>query len=563
LPATQTWPTVRTIRHEGFRSQGETNRDTYTTSWNLASGGAPTGGAGPGPSHVVLVVGGEQQVPLAAVALWTSGHATLVAANALDDAAAAPTITLALPYGVAARVRVGDVLLPGDRSLAADAMVPAGADPRARAIEIASAIAAGRPPPRAAVHRTAPSSALQLADDDDAPATGLPSRERRILAAVRVWAAVEYFHGVGRLNHGWEQELRKVLPRLDAVTQAQAYVDELNAMLAALHDGHTGVYNQDERARRASTAIYWRRIDGKVAAGGFRDEAAARQAGIALGDELVGVDGVAVEQAIASLRRITSSGTEEALQQWAAAIVDRGARGTSVELDVRSASGKLRRVALRRDYGYDNNFWAHQGPHFRVLPDQIGYADLTRLTSDEVDAMFEALAQTRAIVFDMRGYPGGTAWLIGARINTRQTHVLSEIRTPIVTARASSGQITKRILQPAPATDKPLYRGKIIVLIDDRAVSAAEHLCLIFEATGGAKFVGSPTNGTNGEETYVRLPGGVEARFTGMEILHADGRQLQQIGIQPDVAVRPTLRGLRAGQDEVLDRAILYVQRGR
>ena len=52
-------------------------------------------------------------------------------------------------------------------------------------------------------------------------------------------------------------------------------------------------------------------------------------------------------------------------------------------------------------------------------------------------------------------------------------------------------------------------------------------------------------------------------RFTGMEIFHADGRQLQQVGIQPHITVRPTLRGLRAGKDEVLDPPLRYLATGK
>jgi C-terminal processing protease CtpA/Prc len=39
-------------------------------------------------------------------------------------------------------------------------------------------------------------------------------------------------------------------------------------------------------------------------------------------------------------------------------------------------------------------------------------------------------------------------------------------------------------------------------------------------------------------------------------VRHADHRQLQRIGLQPDVPVRPTLAGIRAGRDEVLERAL-------
>ena len=229
----------------------------------------------------------------------------------------------------------------------------------------------------------------------------------------------------------------------------------------------------------------------------------------------------------------------------------------------RRADGTQHRATLTRAYGDGDNYYARHGPHYRLLPGDIGYADLARLTSDEVDAMFDALSKTRAIVFDMRGYPNGTGRLVAQRIHTRSGDVLAEFRTPLVTARTAGRGAMVRVLQTLSTSDKPSYLGKVVVLIDDRAVSAGEHTCLAIEAASGATFIGSPTAGTDGEETYVRLPGGLEMRFTGQEVRHADGRQLQQIGIQPQITVRPTLPGLRAGRDEVLDRAVRYIQTGK
>ena len=40
---------------------------------------------------------------------------------------------------------------------------------------------------------------------------------------------------------------------------------------------------------------------------------------------------------------------------------------------------------------------------------------------------------------------------------------------------------------------------------------------------------------------------------------HADGRQLQRVGLQPQVPVSPTIAGIRAGRDEVLEAALKYV----
>ena len=66
--------------------------------------------------------------------------------------------------------------------------------------------------------------------------------------------------------------------------------------------------------------------------------------------------------------------------------------------------------------------------------------------------------------------------------------------------------------------------------------------------------------GANGNVTNLSAPGGLHVRFTGLGVWHADGRQLQRKGLQPTVEVYPTLAGIRSGKDEVLEKAIEYVQ---
>ena len=68
----------------------------------------------------------------------------------------------------------------------------------------------------------------------------------------------------------------------------------------------------------------------------------------------------------------------------------------------------------------------------------------------------------------------------------------------------------------------------------------------------------APRPEANGDVT-TRLRG-IIVSFTGQSVRHADGRQLQRVGLQPDVEVRPTIEGIRAGEDEVLQRAIEYLE---
>jgi C-terminal processing protease CtpA/Prc len=74
--------------------------------------------------------------------------------------------------------------------------------------------------------------------------------------------------------------------------------------------------------------------------------------------------------------------------------------------------------------------------------------------------------------------------------------------------------------------------------------------------------VGAPTNGANGDLTCVELPGEVALYFSGQSVRHRDGRELQRAGIQPHIHVAPTLEGVRAGRDEVLERALRFLETG-
>jgi C-terminal processing protease CtpA/Prc len=113
------------------------------------------------------------------------------------------------------------------------------------------------------------------------------------------------------------------------------------------------------------------------------------------------------------------------------------------------------------------------------------------------------------------------------------------------------------------ATGRPKYQGKTVTLIDERAISQSEHTGQFVEAACGTTFVGSPTQGANGDVTRMILPGNLTVMFGGHDVRHADGRQLQRVGLVPHVEVRPTIKGIREGKDEVLERGIRFLQEGK
>ncbi|CAN5139835.1 hypothetical protein BH09BAC4_BH09BAC4_06280 [soil metagenome] len=205
-------------------------------------------------------------------------------------------------------------------------------------------------------------------------------------------------------------------------------------------------------------------------------------------------------------------------------------------------------------------------PVLRLLPGNIGYADLDRLTAEQVDSLFVRFKDTKAIIFDMRGYPNGVFNAISARL-TRQAGIDAASfwryspRSPVwdQAHEGASTIIKSYFKRQLPLPIGPRYSGRVLMLIDERTQSQAEYTGLFLEAATPTTFVGSSSAGANGDVTYYRIPGGLTLAFSGNNVSHADGRQLQRLGIRPTIPVKPTIEGIRAGRDEVLDRAVLYL----
>jgi C-terminal processing protease CtpA/Prc len=293
-----------------------------------------------------------------------------------------------------------------------------------------------------------------------------------------------------------------------------------------------------------------------------------KEAGLEIGDVILKVDGEEASRRIAERLKYMAHSTPQAGIFYATErSLVRGPKDSTATLTVRDLHDQVREVKVARKMEYmPKTQGDRSGDVLRVLPDNIGYADLDRLTVPQVDEMFEKFKDCTAIIFDNRGYPNGTAWPIAPRLTKRNDVVAAMIKRVQPTSPAlpngevSSYQVMNTFFQRIPRTYKPRFLGETVMLIDERAVSQSEHTGLFFEAANGTKFIGGPTQGANGDVTNLSVPGGIYVYFTGEGIWHADGRQLQRVGLQPDIEVHPTLVGIRAGKDEVLDKAVEYLQ---
>ena len=98
------------------------------------------------------------------------------------------------------------------------------------------------------------------------------------------------------------------------------------------------------------------------------------------------------------------------------------------------------------------------------------------------------------------------------------------------------------------------YKGQIIILIDVTTGSAAEDMAAKLKAANNVKIIGESTNGSTGTPMFYDLHGGGRLRVCTIN------RSLSGVGVQPDISVNHTLKGIADGRDEILEAAIEYLR---
>ncbi|MCP3143804.1 S41 family peptidase [Pyxidicoccus xibeiensis] len=542
-------PGLRSTIHGGYKPQ--TGMDApYTTAFTQEASTLVRGSPGKKPSRVVFLLDEHSLVSPRMLALRAAGRALFVGEGPVTDALAVDTQDVPLGEKLTATVRTSETVLP----VGLDEQLPARADLKAPDAAFARALELARQKSRPKGSTASAPPEILWRPDNAYKESPYPSRELRLLAAVRLWNVVERFFPFTHLMEvNWSQQLPLLLKRFEAARDEKEYALEVAKAARELRDGHVGLSGPstyDEFWTGAWVPFEAQDIEGKVVVTELFDAQLAQ--GFSVGDVIEKVDGQPIEERLRRLESIHQGSTAASTRFFHIYLALVGPPGTEATLTVRNEKG-ARDVKLTRFPAASRK----EGPRepFKLLEDNISYVNLAQLEPGEVAEVMKKAQGTRAIVFDLRGYPRGAADVLAPYLNVKGAKTWTRAEVPIVAgSMLVNGRMT--VKQDLPTAEVPVYRGRTVTLIDERAMSHAEHTGLMLEATCGTTFVGSPTAGANGNMTYTTLPGGIWMTFTGMEIRHADGGQLQRKGLTPHVAVQPTLAGLRAGRDEVLERAL-------
>jgi C-terminal processing protease CtpA/Prc len=190
-----------------------------------------------------------------------------------------------------------------------------------------------------------------------------------------------------------------------------------------------------------------------------------------------------------------------------------------------------------------------------LLSNDVAYLKISTAKVSDARRYIENAAGTKGLILDIRDYPSEfMVFALGS--------LLVESETPF--ARVTQGDLANPgafhwaapiSLHPA----SPHYPGKIVVLVDETSVSAAEYAALAFRSAPKAIVVGSPTAGADGNVSTLPLPGGLHTMISGVGVFYPDKTPTQRVGIVPNILVTPTIAGIREQRDEVLEEALRQI----
>ena len=418
-----------------------------------------------------------------------------------------------------------------------------------------------------------------------------PSIGYRMLAAAKMFSVVNHFYpSRSSMQNDWDQAYKTTIPRFINAKDSIEYWQAVSQLHAMINDSHGFVSKSNEwfslklnpliqERGNYEPPFFTRLVENRIIVTDFFNDSVCKKMGISKGDIILSINGKDPIEMIESERKYQNAGNKESQDFYLSSFILFGNKDEVKKLKVQQVNGKIKEIMMpvfnefRGNWLMDNYvagmFSQNHAQVLKMLTKDIGYADLTspwnQITNDSLIRMVK---KAKGFILDMRGYPHNPDEILLSLLDS----ITIKIK-PVVAKRisgdmpASSPRVIKverwglpYIVDEQETLNiwnerRPNTGVELVILINGSAQSAAESLTNLFRNACNATIIGTPTAGANSFFVNYFIPGDLRLWLSGMPI--------ERSGIQPDIFIQPTIKGLQAGKDEVLERAIKYLQTGK
>jgi len=173
----------------------------------------------------------------------------------------------------------------------------------------------------------------------------------------------------------------------------------------------------------------------------------------------------------------------------------------------------------------------------KMLDNHIGYLRVSQfqeMTAKDLSSALKKLKDEKmqSIILDLRNNPGG---LLTAAVETTELFI-----PPGKVVVSIKGRDAKKAKDEYQSSDKDPYDTyPMIVLVNEGSASASEIVSGALQDWGRAIILGTTTFGKGSVQTILQLSDGSGLRLTTAKYYTPKGRSIQNIGITPDIVVKP------------------------
>lgn len=392
-----------------------------------------------------------------------------------------------------------------------------------------------------------------------------PDAGFRLLSLYRYWNAIQYFFPYKSLtDKEWKNTLTEYIPKfIDAKTEL-AYELAALQIIGEVKDTHANLWEGGNAINDLRGEFYppfsLQFVEDKLVVVDYFKDDLKSEAGLSVGDVITHINGASIEHLVDSLNAYyPASNQATRLRNISIQILRSKQNVIDIEYISKSGKGKKALTLYPVDKLEMRKWYEKSLPpkSYKLLENNIGYVTLKTIKEEDIPIIKDSLNNTKGIIMDIRNYPSTfVPFSLG-------TYFISS-PTPFV--KFTGGNVNNPgefSLSPPLVIPKPkpgeTYKGKLVVLVNEQTQSQAEYTAMAFRAGDNTTIMGSTTAGADGNVSTLFLPGGLRTMISGLGVFYPDGTETQRVGIVPDIEVKPTIKGIRNGKDELLERAIEFI----
>jgi hypothetical protein len=223
-----------------------------------------------------------------------------------------------------------------------------------------------------------------------------------------MWNVMQHFYPYfDVVKTDWNKALKDALTAAANDGDEKAFLQTLQRLIAALHDGHGNVYRPGDSGFYTIPAI-WDWIEGKLVITHVAPEGTG---GLQPGDIVLNVDGKPSRERLAEEEALVSGATEQWRRYVGLIRLRKGDKDSEVKLYIETRSGERKSILLRRSVSIQE-LEEPRPPKLTEIKPGIFYIDIERIVDGDFTAALPQLEKAKGIIFDLRGYPQGSPLII-------------------------------------------------------------------------------------------------------------------------------------------------------